>query len=127
MVCFTFLVYLMFFKRYFEWKTSKDGKKQPFFIYFPIKDNKEMAQDLSQIKSELVDSSSEDHKLKIKEDLEEKNHDAHKLADSEIKENNEELKDICEIKRSFGGKHHLVLKWELISFYILKLIFIYCC
>lgn len=119
----------MFFKRYFEWKTSKDGKKQPFFIYFPMKDNKEMAQDLSHFKPEHVNPSSEDNKLKIKEDLEEKNHDAHKLADSEIKESNEELKDIHESKHSFGGKHHLVLKWQLpvISFYILKLIFIYCC
>lgn len=127
MICFVFLVHLMFFKRYFEWKTSKDGKKQPFFIYFPTKDNKEMAQDLSRIKSELVDPSSEDNKLEIKEDLEEKNLDAQKLTDSEVKESNEELKDINETKHSFGGKHHLVLKRQLIFFLNFKLIFIYCC
>lgn len=45
--------------RYFEWKTSKDGKKQPFFIYFPSEESEQAKEDPA-VKSEPIDTVSEE-------------------------------------------------------------------
>lgn len=45
--------------RYFEWKTSKEGKKQPFFIYFPPEEPEQAKEDPS-VKTKPIDTVSEE-------------------------------------------------------------------
>ena len=46
------------FWSYFEWKTGKDGKKQPYFIYFPQNFSEDSMESGDELRQKLTETSS---------------------------------------------------------------------